>query len=409
MRNKCQDGDPNDFLTIMPVFDKDSQVTYKNIFCARCNGATNTSFWKVQFNCGTWFNVTAVNTANILHHNCSVEKTPNPYQLKFSKRCIPRFQDCYNASLRAKNESHCQRECLRYAFPVCIESHKKEIRRFRNLQCALCHGFKPNDLETECKSLGGGVSPPLTIFFDFSSTSKYSITIEERTENEIKMTKQEMSCSLDEVYDPYVGSCKKIVSTVSQNGHQSSKNNESIKTDDEGNKPGLYSNCIFIVFNETDYVRLSNGSIYLKLHNKIYDNRTYIIRGNILLLCVNFSRNLTRTEQGYGDNEIAKTPEYLYFLTSVGCIVSMVSLVLLLVTYILFAELRNLPGKIMINLAFSLLLYQSVFFAAAKHDNQEICLVVAVFLHFFVLSSFTWMNVMAYDVHRIFTSSGKLA
>ena len=84
---------------------------------------------------------------------------------------------------------------------------------------------------------------------------------------------------------------------------------------------------------------------------------------------------------------------------------SMLSLVLLLITYVLFAELRNVPGKIIINLAISLLLYQSVFFSAVKNDDPDTCFAVAVLLHFFVLSSFTWMNVMAYDVRRTFTNA----
>ena len=137
---------------------------------------------------------------------------------------------------------------------------------------------------------------------------------------------------------------------------------------------------------------------------------TYVMLDNRLVLCVNFSRNSTRTgsEKEIDKRKFTKTPVFFQLLTSIGYIVSVVSLGLLLITYILFAELRNLPGKIMINLTLSLLLYQSVLFSAVKNDDQDLCLAVVVLLHFFVLSSFTWMNVMAYDVHRIFTSSGKL-
>ena len=407
VRQKCQ----NDFLRNLPVFDKDSHVTYRNIFCARCNGAVNTSYWKIKFDCKTWFNVTALNFGDrmtLLLQNCSVDKTPERHQLNFLKRCIPRFQDCRNIS-QEKNEPYCQRECLRYAFPVCDGLVEK--LRFRNPQCALCNGFKPNDLESKCEAgSGGGISPPLTILFDFSSTSKYSVVVEDRKENVVKRTKQELSCALHEVYDPYEGSCKKIDSTESQTaGHGKSKNNET--EEKQGNRAGLDPNCTtFIAFNKTDYFQLSNGSVYLKLHNKIYSNTTYTIRDNILFLCVNFSRNFTATETEPGiQHKITKTPASLQLLTSIGCIVSMVALVLLLITYILFAELRNLPGKIIINLTFSLLLYQFVFFSAVKTDDQETCLAVAVLLHYFVLSSFTWMNVMAYDVHRIFTTSGNLS
>ncbi|KAJ7379622.1 hypothetical protein OS493_014017 [Desmophyllum pertusum] len=341
VRQKCRDEDQNDFLRNLPVFDKDSHVTYKNIFCARCNGAVNTTYWKLQFDCAVWFNVTTFLTFNLtsdmgfLHDKCLVDKSPEGVQLNFLKLCIPRFQDCRNIS-QEKNEPYCQTECL-------------------------------------------------------SSTSKYSITckVQDRQAHGPQ-------CSLDEVYDPCAGSCKKIVPPGSYNKHHQHKHNDT----QEWNP-----NCTFIAFNKTDYKQLSNGSIYLKLHNKIYSNTTYTIRDNRLLLCVNFTRNVTGTEKEHGIRKMKTTPASLQLLTSIGCIVSMVSLVLLLITYILFAELRNLPGKIIINLAFSLLLYQSVLFSAVKTDDQEACLAVAVLLHYFVISSFTWMNVMAYDVHRIFTAT----
>ena len=339
----------------------------------------------------------------LFNHNCSVDKTPKQHQLNYLRRCIPRFQDCHNISY-VKNESSCQRDCLRYAFPVCT-FHEKI--RFRNPQCALCNGFKPNDLETECQSGSSGESPPLTILFDFSSTSKYSVVVEDRKENVVKTAKKELSCSLDEVYDPYLSTCKKTVSTESQTAGRMKDN----KTEENrGNSSGLHPNCTFISFNNTDYVKLSNGSVYLKLHGKLYNNMTYLILDNRLLLCVNFSRNSPRSgpEKEFDKRRISKTPASLQILTSIGCIASMVSLVLLLITYLMFAELRNLPGKIIVNLTLSLLLYQSVFFSAVKNDHQELCLAIAVLLHFFALSSFAWMNVMAYDVHRIFTSSGNL-
>ncbi|KAJ7393383.1 hypothetical protein OS493_006354 [Desmophyllum pertusum] len=394
VRQQCQDEDQNDLLRNLPVFDKDSHVTYRNIFCARCNGAVNTSYWKIKFDCKTWFNVTTLDLRNnlgLLHKMCLVDKKPQDFQLNFLKQCIPRFQDCLKVS-QEKNESHCQTECLGYAFPVCSVYNGV---RFRNPQCALCNGFKPRVLISDCTTGIDGLLPSLTILFDFSSTSKYSIVVEDKQEGVVKSTEEAWSCSLDQVYDPYAGRCKTIVSSGSHGGHQPSKHNDT----------HWNPNCTFIAFNKTDYEQLSNGSVYLKLHNKIYSNTTYTIRDSRLLLCMNFTRNMTGTEKERRFRKMKTTPKSLQLLTSIGCIVSMVSLVLLLITYILFAELRNLPGKIIINVAFSLLLYQSVLFSAVKTDDQETCLAVAVLLHYFVLSSFTWMNVMAYDVHRIFTAS----
>ena len=444
---KCHDEDPNDLLRKLPVFDIDRHVTYKNIFCAKCNGAENTTYWKLRFNCKTWFNVTTSDLRNnltLLHKKCAVDRSPQDNQLNFLKRCIHWHQDCLKVS-QEKNESYCQTECLRYALPVCTTYRAK---RFRNPQCALCNGFKPRHLTDDYPT--GGLNPSLTILFDFSSTSKYSITVEDKQEGVVQSTEKTWSCSSGEVYDPYAGSCRKIAPSGSHNGQILTKYNESQewspnctaiefnKTDYEQLSNGsvylkshnkIYNNmtytirndrlllcvnfssnpnCTAIAFNKTDYEQLSNGSVYLKPHNKIYNNMAYTIRNDRLMLCVNFSSNLTRAEKERGQYEISKMSTSLQLLSSIGCIMSMASLVLLLITYILFAELRNLPGKIIINLALSLLLYQSVFFSAVKNDDRETCLAVAVLLHYFVLSSFTWMNVMAYDVHRIFTTSGNI-
>ena len=410
VRHKCQDEDKSDPLTSLPVFDKKSHVTYRNIFCARCNGALKTAYWKLQFDCWQWFNSTAFiifnlsDNMDLLHTNCSVTKSPKKFQLKYLERCIPRFHDCFNFS-QEKNESYCQTECLRYAFPICKRRHAKTTR-FRNPQCALCYGIKPYYLDSKCYVPGrkSGNFPPLTILFDFRSTSKYSTVVINKKMRLYQNTKHVRSCRFNEVYDPYTDKCKTLVPAELYNRQHELNAFEGIPK----KETGLSQNCPFISFNKSDFERLPNGTVYIKPHNKIYSNTSYTIRNDKLLLCVNFTRNGTATVSERSIGKTKTTPASLQILTSIGCIVSVVSLVLLLITYILFAELRNLPGKIIINLALSLLAYQAMFFSAVKTPNQEQCLVIAVLLHLFVLSSFTWMNVMAYDVHRTFTASGKL-
>ena len=192
VRQKCEDeGEQSDFLKNLPVFDKDSHVHYRNIFCARCNGAANTTYWQLLFNCLQWVHVTTFKMGNemvLLPQNCSVEKFPLPYELLFQiKRCIPHFEDCHNISPE-NNGSYCQTDCLRYAFPVCYDDGR---RRFRNPLCALCNGFKPNDLEIHCNpsSPSGGGSPSLSILFDFSSTSKYNVEVMDSKGNLKKLGK----------------------------------------------------------------------------------------------------------------------------------------------------------------------------------------------------------------------------
>ena len=284
---------------------------------------------------------------------------------------------------------------MSYALPVLTNL---AFGKYHNPHCALCNGLELSNLYHEKQTILHGVSHfALTILFDFSSTSKFGVKVIDNVVNEVVGRFEETkSCSNEEVYDPYLNICKRIVSKPPQSiGNRSKSWNP---------------NCTFIAYNKTDYEQVPNGTVFLKAHGKLNSNISYKIHDNRLFLCVNFSQNvtLTKNESG-GINETKTTPKSLRLLTLIGSVVSMVCLVLLLVTYILFVELRNLPGKIIINLAISLLLYQSVFFSAGKNDDQESCVAVAVLLHFFVLSSFTWMNVMAYDAHRTFTNiSGKL-
>ena len=62
----------------------------------------------------------------------------------------------------------------------------------------------------------------------------------------------------------------------------------------------------------------------------------------------------------------------------------------------------------MINLCGALLCYQALFQSAEKSTEVPIlCQAVAILLHFFVRSAFSWMTVMAKDTANTFTTTGK--
>ena len=61
----------------------------------------------------------------------------------------------------------------------------------------------------------------------------------------------------------------------------------------------------------------------------------------------------------------------------------------------------------MINLCGALLCYQALFLSAEKSTEVPIlCQAVAILLHFFVRSAFSWMTVMAEDTASTFTTTG---
>ncbi|XP_043830581.1 adhesion G-protein coupled receptor G4 [Dromiciops gliroides] len=104
-------------------------------------------------------------------------------------------------------------------------------------------------------------------------------------------------------------------------------------------------------------------------------------------------------------SEVDKINEQiLTIITYSGCGISSLFLGIALVTYLAFQKLRqDYPAKILINLCISLLMLNLSFLANswfAAFENSSLCISMAVLLHYFLISSFTWMGLEA--VHMYF-------
>ncbi|XP_067428538.1 adhesion G-protein coupled receptor G6 isoform X7 [Thunnus thynnus] len=92
----------------------------------------------------------------------------------------------------------------------------------------------------------------------------------------------------------------------------------------------------------------------------------------------------------------AKNNKILTFITYIGCGISAIFSAATLLTYIAFEKLRrDYPSKILMNLSTSLLFLNMVFLLdswLASLKTDWLCLSVAIFLHYFLLTSFTWMG-----------------
>ena len=118
--------------------------------------------------------------------------------------------------------------------------------------------------------------------------------------------------------------------------------------------------------------------------------------------------NVTTGLSAQGDKDPNEDSWVLIYITLICTVLSIISLCFLLGVYLMFKELRNLPGKCLINLSLALLCYQAVFLAAAKSKEIDVvCKAVAIFLHFFILATFSWMCAMAFDTANAFSVKGK--
>ncbi|NXP75430.1 AGRG2 protein, partial [Ramphastos sulfuratus] len=106
----------------------------------------------------------------------------------------------------------------------------------------------------------------------------------------------------------------------------------------------------------------------------------------------------------YGNTPMSPTQELvLTFISYIGCGLSAIFLSITLVTYIAFEKIRrDYPSKILIQLCAALLLLNLVFLLdswIALYDKRGLCIAVAVFLHYFLLVSFTWMGLEAFHMY----------
>lgn len=144
----------------------------------------------------------------------------------------------------------------------------------------------------------------------------------------------------------------------------------------------------FVQLEESEYVILSNGSLYRNGSHMISD---FVKVDGKPAICITPSSDSSRTDV------------VLVVISNVGISLSVVCLLLVLITYSLFKELRTVPGVNLMNLCLSLLLAHSLFMAAGATHIHLICTSIAVLLHYFYLSSFVWMSIIAFDTYRTFS------
>lgn len=126
--------------------------------------------------------------------------------------------------------------------------------------------------------------------------------------------------------------------------------------------------------------------------------------GNVVATCKEHMQKITVRFHGY---ETGGTSETELYVTIIGCSLSILGLIITVVTYCIFAELRNLAGKCVLNLVAAMLLAQTFFVLSATvaWRNDMTCQGVAIVQHFMWLSTFSWTNIMAYDLARTFSNT----
>ena len=163
---------------------------------------------------------------------------------------------------------------------------------------------------------------------------------------------------------------------------------------------GFFLDCPteLVPLNDTEFTQLSNNTVQL-VDGEVKDILGYSEDGQPLI-CPD---NTTTIEV---NSTLFSYPAGFLELTYIGCSLSVIGSSMVLITYGLFKELRTLPSKILMNLAFANLVTNLLILIGGPVSQAfpiiQLCTAVAICLHFFFLAQFAWMSVMSFEVVRKF-------
>ena len=371
-----------DLFRMLPVSDLQNRVTYKNVFCASCNQASNLTYWNFSASCKNYTSDDIPKNRSLMLAFIMTKcqrylKPPLGYS---EKVCLSVKENCPDSEL-VDEEPLLRDLCSFYSFQVSPDFQPK------NPHCDLCKGKDISDYSSLCVDAGeiGIRIPSLDILFDFSSSSHHSVQVGEK-----KSVVRNKVCLEGFVFDPFNEECVQL-HVPTRDPEMSFENRRN------------YINCSYVEMNNASVIRLSNGSIWIPSHQRLYNKENFAINNDTsLLLCVDWP--LTSPTETI--SLIHRETKSIHILTYTGCTISMISLIFLLGIYIALPELRTLPGKNLISLSCAMLSYHIFFLLTGQTDKPKICLAIALLLHYFLLSSFCWMGVMAFDAEKTFGSKG---
>ena len=184
----------------------------------------------------------------------------------------------------------------------------------------------------------------------------------------------------------------------------------------------VLSDCVkgaYVSLNPNEFIVFPNLSVYHNASSSIFKFGDYLIsehstkedsndsnrtensilsRTFSISVCLPFKDtfNITKTS-------MASSSRGLRILTIIGFSISIICLVLLLITYGLFQELRTVPGKNLMNLSFPLLSQLMWLIGTAFVKEGTAFEVFAILEHYLLLVSFVAMSVMSYHTCHVFS------
>ncbi|GFS89926.1 uncharacterized protein NPIL_651761 [Nephila pilipes] len=212
VRNRCQEEeDIIDPLVSTPVTDSSSGASYKNRYCAECNGATPSTLtsWLLYVNCETLQANDTVIYEN-LQYNTSARRWGVNHEGEFHKCDLIFDKPSYLEGVRLCRPNltdSCPESWRRLSVKRACESYMEVVygnKIYKNVHCAICNGQLVSSLSCEKPWLlvSRGTKP-----FSFALL----LDVNRRDGNLVGVVQR---CPNKQKYDPFFKKCRTLVCAI---------------------------------------------------------------------------------------------------------------------------------------------------------------------------------------------------
>ncbi|CAF0963819.1 unnamed protein product [Rotaria sp. Silwood1] len=380
-------------ILFIPVTSIQTNITYRNYYCAYCNNDANLNarFWEYKLHCHRNGSSSAIMTLN-------KEEQINYYIHNLTRHCRTTIN--YPRARGTSSEpSVFIRPCKKSLPSICPSETSADLARncsqsstayrydivsnvvYRNPYCAECNNINNSYITCTDPYLRSSTppmyhtrAPSLSILFDPNLLERY-LNYDSNNNSTIQMIYSlNYNCSKpDELYNFFLRKCSQITN--------SSK--EII----------ISMKCPNSIQIAEDYIRYKNSSLYIINQSILLNKDQYVfINDHQIVFCA---------DQLKQSRPII--PSYRNILTILCTSISLACLVIFAIAFWLIPSLHNLPGKCLLFLSISIFIGQLLFISTSVLiQHSSLCLISAILIHYFYLSSFFWLLIIAIHIHSTF-------
>ncbi|GFV94840.1 probable G-protein coupled receptor Mth-like 3 [Trichonephila clavipes] len=397
---------PFDHLQDLPVQSETTNMFYRNVYCAICNGDSQLVKWETYLFCngdrrlgGSFMDdpdfSDAIYTPRTMNFrgvkingrlkNCQINVKnfvlPSLVTDNGARLCKPIINSCPDGV-----DSESIHKCNAYTSYV-YRKPPPRTEIYKNFHCALCNGVPIESIICSDPSVGPirtdpDFKAPMTMLFDFN----YYGGLEE--------VGNLSPCLLHEgqIWDPIFRKCQNFTC-----GTLYKREGSRCVPISTSNEKGLKDSCPKVILNGENFHLLADGSVYINKTMKYLGKDEYEVykrEKNIVLqiaTCVD-------------DTHLLPYSIVHSWLSAIVLSISVICLILHLIIYGMLEKLRNRPGKILMSLAVSLLCgHLFLLLGPYFRDILWLCYFNGALIHFGYIAAFSWMSVMAFDIHGTFS------